>query len=190
MVFPYIMLFRVLLALSLFGAGFLFGYSREGSGVPSSVSTSTQEHQVTHTETQVQKQVEVQKEIEYRDRIVTHTVTLFPNGVHQDTTRTEQVAEQKEVQKHETRDVQTKKSKETETKTETSTPEAGQSSQYSLSLGYSPGTSVRDWFRVEGYRDWRNYSASVGYRIGGPIWIDASVSGHGATSIGFRLELP
>lgn len=130
-----------------------------------------------------QKQVEIQEKVVtikgetltvYKDRIVTVTRIVRPDGTTEETTRTEE-----KEGKTEEKIAEKKKEKESVT---TST-----SSQYSLGLKY--WASFDDKFNVDKARDTNKYEVTAGYRVMGDVWLEAGYRLDKQVSVGLRLQL-
>lgn len=129
-----------------------------------------------------QKEVEIQEkvvtvkgetQVVVRDRIVTVTRVVKPDGTIEESTRTED-RDRKETSRSE--EVAKEKSKVTRSI----------ASQYSLGLKYwVPNSDILDVGRV---RDMNNYEVQVGRRLVGDVWIQGGYRLDKQVSIGLQLQ--
>lgn len=132
-----------------------------------------------------QKEVEIQEKIittkgetqtVFKDRIITVTKVLRPDGTVEETTRTEDKSGSSSTKSSE-------KSKEKDTVT------TSIASQYSLGLKY--WASLDDKFNEADrtVRDTGRYEVVAGYRILGDIWVEGGYRLDKQLSVGLRVQL-
>lgn len=124
---------------------------------------------------EVQEKVVIQKGetvFQYRDRVVTVTRVVKPDGTIEETTRTED----KEGKKEE------KTASNEKNKATVSTPIL---SKYSLGLKY--WAPITDTYSMD-TRDKNRYEVTAGYRVMGEIWITGGYRLDKQASIGLQLQ--
>ena len=172
---PYKIGAALLLALALLGSGYYLGKGH--------VQTQTifQDRVI---EKRVEVQVKGETQIQFRDRIVTVTRTVKPDGTVQEQTRTEEKAKdtsQLVTQQETTHELEHVVAVE---KIQIPVPQA----EYSLGLRYrGPALNGQG---LAGYRpDYRSLEITAARRILGPIFLDAGLSGRMEVSLGIRIDL-
>lgn len=122
-----------------------------------------------------EKRIEVagRERVVIRDRIVTVTRTVQPDGTVTETTRTEEKSKEKE-----------KESEQVATETKEASKVGPGASHYSLGLLYRPafGTAL-------GRPDFSQVGIEAGVRVLGPAWIQLGIDGRREVTLGVRVEL-
>jgi len=130
-----------------------------------------------------QKQVEIQEKVVtikgetltvFKDRIVTVTKIVRPDGTVEETTRTEEKEGKKET-------------KIAEKKKETDSVTTSIASTYSLGLKY--WAPLSDIPNVSRARVMDNYEVTAGYRLLGDVWLEAGYKLDKQVSVGLRVQL-
>lgn len=162
----------VALLVSVFGMGYYTGRSLIKPDI-----------QIQYQDRVTEKQVKGETQIVYKDRTVTVTKTVYPNGTTTTTTKTED--------KNETADKKTSETDKDTTKTvsKTETAVASQSKNYSLGVSY--------FNQIHSYGDLLNLTSvgvnnlevTAGYRLLGDVWLESGVvPTQGAFSIGLSVK--
>lgn len=129
------------------------------------------------------KQVEVREKIvtvkgetitQYKDRIVTVTRVVRPDGTTEETTRTEDKQGSSEQRT-------------TEKKKDTDTATTSIARSYSLGLKYRTRLSDIPDIQQAG-RDRNNYEMTAGYRLMGDVWIQSGLQLDGSVSLGVAYQ--
>lgn len=132
-----------------------------------------------------QKQVEVQEKVVtikgetltvFKDRIVTVTKIVRPDGTVEETTRTEEKEGKKET-------------KTAEKKKETDSVTTSIASKYSLGLKYWASFDDKFSDTRETVRDTGRYEVTAGYRLMGDVWLEAGYRLDKQVSLGLRVQL-